>query len=248
MLSRDRVAPAWYLIQGNHPAARWFNLLHWPYLCFHLSYIPIGAALAGGVNYVVFGWLVVAFFLGMGVGSHCFDLLKGDPLRLGIKPVYLKACGSGSLLLAALIGGQLFVFGHVGAWFLLAVPLGVVFAVGYGMEWPGLHGDWQFAAWWGVFPFLVSYFAQGVEWSWALIPVGVFVYATAAAQRVLSTQARFMRRKVAQLTGQYVAEDGSGAEITREWVIFPAERALALLSLAMVMLAAGLMAYAYGGS
>ena len=240
MLS-ERLTPAWYIVRSENTAARWFNTLHWPYLIFHLSYVPIGTALASSVSYVVFGWLVVAFFLGMGIGSHCFDLVKGDPLRLGFKPEHLKACGASSLILAALIGYLLFAYGYVDAWFLLAVPLGVLFSVGYGMEWPGLHGDWQFAAWWAVFPFLVSYFAQGIEWSWALIPIGAFVYATAVVQRRLSTQARFVRRTMKNVVGFYLDRDSVRSEITKEWIINPAERSLAALSFAMPMLAAGLM-------
>ena len=240
MLS-ERLTPAWYIVRSENTAARWFNTLHWPYLIFHLSYVPIGTALASSVSYVVFGWLVVAFFLGMGLGSHCFDLVKGDPLRLGFKPEHLKACGASSLILAALIGYLLFAYGYVDAWFLLAVPLGVLFSVGYGMEWPGLHGDWQFAAWWAVFPFLVSYFAQGIEWSWALIPIGAFVYATAVVQRRLSTQARFVRRTMKDMVGFYLDRDSVRSEITKEWIINPAERSLAALSFAMPMLAAGLM-------
>ena len=240
MLS-ESLSPAWYLIRSENTVARWFNILHWPYLIFHLSYVPIGTALASSVSYVVFGWLVAAFFLGMGIGSHCFDLVKGDPLRLGFKPGHLKICGAVSLLASAIIGYLLFFYGQVDVWFLLAVPLGVLFSVGYGMEWPGLHGDWQFAIWWAVFPFLLSYFAQGIEWSWALIPMGMFVYATAATQRRLSTQARFVRRTMRRMVGFYFEEDNRRNDFTKEWIISPAERSLAALSLAMPMLAAGLM-------
>ncbi len=151
---------AWYIVPSKSLWARWFNTLHWPYTLWHLSYPVIGASLATQLNWELLGWTVLAFFLGMGIAAHCFDLIQGDPLRLGLSRRALWVVAMAALTAAAAIG--------VWQWYAQAVPnviiifvgLGMALASGYNLEWPGLHGDWQFAAWWAVFPLLVGYFAQ----------------------------------------------------------------------------------------
>lgn len=232
---------AWYIIPSQRLWARWFNILHWPYLAWHLSYVVIGAALAPNMSWPLLGWTVLAFFLGMGICAHCCDLIKGDPLRLGIHRNSLYVVGGIALGGAGLIGWWQFLLGNISPWLLVAIPIGFILAWGYGVEWPGLHGDWQFATWWAVFPFLVGYFAQGIAWHPALLPLAVFIFLSAMTQRVLSTRVRYLRRKVGKATVSletyYEDQDAwfFGIYELKPWLLEPDEKALAWMSAAMVM-------------
>jgi hypothetical protein len=76
-------------------------------------------------------------------------------------------------------------------------------------------------------------------------PAGVLV-ATAClvsvAQRRLSTPARQLRRRTAEVSGEQRFTDGQVLELTGARLSAPLESALSALSLAMVLLAAGLVA------
>jgi hypothetical protein len=229
---------AWYIIPSQSPVARWVNVLHWPYTLWHLSYVAVGAGLAAQLDWAVLGWMLLAFFLGMGVAAHCFDLLKGDPLRLGLHPLALGVVGGGALGFAVGTGVFQWAQGNIPFWLWVAIPMGAVLALGYNLEWPGMHGDWQFAAWWAVFPLLVGYFAQGVEFHPALIPLSLFAFATAYAQRVLSTRVRYLRRRVGYARVYLEATDGQVLAADKDWLLEPDEKALAWMSASMVVIAA----------
>lgn len=118
-------------------------------------------------------------------------------------------------------------------------------ALGYGLEWWKLHGDWQFAAWWGVFPLLVGYLFQEITWHPALFPLALFAFCTAYAQRALSTRSRFLRRQVdamiIRLTTREVRhvqmnlEKDSGSAIA--WLLGPLDRGMQWFGWGMVVLA-----------
>lgn len=233
---------AWYIIRSDATWAKWINVLHLPYLAWHLSYPAIGAALVPDPDLVLMGWIVLAFFLGMGVAGHCYDLLKGDPLRLGISRSVLHVAGATSLTLAMAIGVWQILAGDVSPWLLLSVPFGAVLAIGYGLELPGLHGDWQFAAWWGVFPLLVGYFTQDTSWIPALAPAILFAYLSADAQRTMSTRSRYLRRKTGDVMVQLNEETSHPGSYRRmiqdkNWLLLPTDRALRLLSFALPLIA-----------
>ena len=106
-------ATAWYIIPSQLRWVRWFNVLHWPYSLWHLSYPAMGAALAEDLSWPLVGWTLLAFFLGMGVAAHCFDLFKGDPLGLSLPRIQLAAVGFGALGLAASLGLWQWAVGNV---------------------------------------------------------------------------------------------------------------------------------------
>lgn len=236
---------AWYIIPSNSAWARWVNILHWPYTGWHLSYPALGAALAAELNGPVLAWTLLAFFLGMGVGAHCFDLLKGDPLRLELPRPQLWSVGLAFVGAAAGVGAWQISAGNVPVAVAIALPAGVLLAAGYSLEWPGLHGDWQFSAWWGLFPFLVGYFAQGIDFTPALILGGAFTLLSTRAQRVISTRARFLRRQVqdATVSLQVWHEPergyfwGPGGYELKPWLLEPLDQGLMWFSLAMPALA-----------
>lgn len=235
------IAPAWYIIRSEHPLVKWFNLLHWPYTLWHLSYVAIGAAFVPHLDYVLLGWTVLAFFLGMGIAGHAFDLVSGDPLKLGIRPQILWAIGFIAIASAAFIGAFQIALGNVDSWILVIIPFGIVMSVGYGNEWKYLHGDWQFSAWWAVFPLFVGYFAQSSELNWVLIPLIVFAFSSSWAQRVLSTKARYLRRKVGKTSLSMLELGPSGIWIwvdkDKEWLLDSYDLSLMALNISVIAIA-----------
>lgn len=246
---------AWYILPSKRRWARWVNVLHLPYSAWHLSYVVIGAMLAETISWPLLGWTVLAFFLGMGVAAHCFDLIEGDPLKLEISKRHLVVVGLTSILAAMGIGAWQIEIGNVPYALWPVVFIGLFLAVGYNLEWPGMHGDWQFATWWAVFPLLVSYFAQGSGFHPAIILVAGFASSSAMAQRVLSTRARFLRRHVenadCRLYGPYDQELNThpwdGVIRTKIWLLSPLDLALQYLNGMMVALAVGLVLYRLWG-
>lgn len=224
---------AWYILDSQRWWAKWVNVLHLPYTGWHLSYVVIGASLADTISWTLLGWTLLAFLLGMGIASHCFDLLQGDPLRLKLPRTQLGVVGFGALGVAVSIGLSQWALGNVPIIAIVFIALGIVFAIGYNLEWPGLHGNWQFATWWGVFPLIVGYLAQGLDFSPALIPAVVFAFTSAYAQRVFSTRARLLRR-------QTLTDDLSAG---KTWMLEPLDGGLTWLSIMMVALAVTLAAY-----
>jgi hypothetical protein len=235
---RGPISPAWYIIRSNAWWARWLNILHLPYTGWHLSYVVVGASLSDQLDLQVLVWALIAFFLGMGVAGHAFDLVKDDPLRLGLGRRPLIVAGAVSLALAVAIGAYFIATGRVTPWLVVCLPLGALLAAGYGLEWRYLHGNWQFALWWAAFPLLVSYFSQTTAWSWALLPAAAFAIGSAQVQRLLSTRSRFLRRRVSAITIS-IAEGTSGDtySLGREWLLRNYDAALAGLSLVMLALA-----------
>lgn len=241
--------PAWYIVPGTSWWARWFNILHWPYTLWHLSYPVLGATLADDISWPLVGWTVLAFFFGMGVSAHCMDLLKGDPLRLALPRKGLWTVAMVSLTLAAAIGYWQWVMGNVPTVTVLLIIFGLVIAAGYNLEWKGMHGDWQFATWWAVFPVLVGYFAQGLDHHPALVLVLVFAFASAYAQRVLSTRARYLRRSIGitEVNMYNRREESDFIHMVdhqgKAWLLAPLDRALLWMTVMMVTLAGGMATF-----
>lgn len=259
-------ATAWYIVQSDRLWARWFNVLHWPFTAWHLSYVAIGAAVADQVRWDVLGWTVLAFFLAMGVGAHCLDLVRGDPLALRLRRQDLVLVGGIAVAAAAGIGVTEVLLGAVPVSVLFLIPIGALLAVGYNLEWRWMHGDVQFALFWAVFPFLVGLAAMGEDSSWASLPLALFVFGTAYAQRVLSTRARYLRREITEAR-VYLSPREKPEGLTREdelrlshpgpggqrisrwpsveqdkaWLLAPIDQALMIMSFAMPTLAIAML-------
>jgi hypothetical protein len=139
--------------------------------------------------------------------------------------------------------------GVVGAaevsWWLLAfVAFGGFIVVAYNLELFGglFHSDLWFALSWGAFPALTAYFAQAgtIRAEGVLVALGCLFLT--AAQRQLSTPVRHLRRRVASVEGRMVLRDGTEANLTEATLRKAPEAALRALSLALPLLAAGLLA------
>jgi hypothetical protein len=195
----------------------------------HLHAGRLGAALA-------------AFFLAVGVAAHALDELKGRPLQTRLTDGTLIGLAIAGLGAAVAIG----VAGMIIISPLLAplVALGAFLALAYNLELFGgrFHNDAWFALAWGGFPALTGYFANALT----ITPAGVLVAGacclTSVAQRRLSTPARDLRRRTAEVDGTQRFSDGHVETLDAQRLAEPLEGALRALGLAHVVLAVGLIA------
>lgn len=237
--TRDR--PAFYALSSGGWRDYW-SLLHPPYTLWHLSYVAIGAGLAPEVHV---GWLLetlLAFLLAMGVAAHALDELNGRPLRTRIPNGVLRGLAALGLVGAVALGihGAI----EISPWLWAFIATGALLVVAYNLELFGgaMHSDLWFALAWGAFPVLTAYFAQTGTLRVEAILAASACAAISAAQRVLSTPVRRLRRSVREVRGELVLDDGRKQTLDRATLRSAPEGALRWLSLAMPLLASALLA------
>jgi hypothetical protein len=233
--------PAFYALR----AGGWrdlVTLLHPPYTAWHLSYVALGAAAAPHVHGDRLAASLGAFFLAVGVSAHALDELNGRPLGTRLSDAALWALAVVGLL-GALGLGFLGVF-TVSALLLLFMVAGAFAVVAYNLELFGgaIHNTAGFALAWGGLPAITGYWINAL----ALRPAGLLValacVALSVAQRRLSTPARELRRRTVEVTGRQRLRDGTEVELSAGALAEPLEGALRALSVALPVLAAGLVA------
>jgi hypothetical protein len=183
---------------------------------------------------------LLAFFGAVGLAAHALDELHGRPLQTAIP--------SPALVAVAVVGlGGALALGVLGVvrtgWTLIPFMLvGPVLVIAYNAELFGglFHTDVGFALSWGAFPVLTAYVAQAQALATAPVLAAAAAVALSSAQRALSTPARLVRRRVADVTGTMTMEDGTTQTIDRWVLIRPLEQALRALSWGVVILAAAL--------
>jgi hypothetical protein len=219
----------------------WWTLLHPPYTLWHLSYVAIGAATAAEVDLYRLGMSLLGFFLGVGLAAHALDELRGRPLGTSISDRMLQGLAIVSLVGAAAVGVVGIV--QVSAWLTVFIAAGAFLVVAYNLELLGgiFHSDLWFAVAWGGFPALTGAFAQGGRLEAAAVLIAGACVAISAAQRVLSTPVRRLRRRVATVEGTMTLRDGTTEPIGAEVIRTAPEAALKLLALAMPLLATALV-------
>jgi hypothetical protein len=219
----------------------WWTLLHPPYTLMHLSFVVIGAFLAGPVNTVRLVFTVVAFFLAVGVGAHALDELKGRPLSTLI-PTWQLVAAAGLGLGGAVTLGVVGLF-LVSPYLAIFIVVGVTIALAYNLELlhGRLHSDVVFALGWGAFPLLTAYFAQHANLSVPALFASAFAAFISQTQRELSSPARDIRRRTASIEGVKVLLDGTTVPLTSQSMLEPLERALRSLCWATFALALSLV-------
>ncbi len=238
--------PAFYALR----AGGWrdlVTLLHPPYTAWHLSYVALGAAAAPQIHLDRLLATLAAFLLAVGIAAHALDELSGRPLGTRLSDRTLIALASISLAGAVGIGvAGLFVVSVTLAPFVAA---GGFLVIAYSLELADgrFHTSFWFAAAWGAFPALTSWWANTLSLehprelaAGVLVAVGCF--GLSAAQRRLSTPVRTLRRKTASLSGEQRLQDGTRVALSVEGLASPLDSALKALSWALVALAAGLVA------
>jgi hypothetical protein len=209
--------------------------------------VAIGAAAATQIHADRLAAALAAFFLAVGVGAHSLDELNGRPLRTQLSDRTLE------VLAAAGLGGALAI-GVVGV-FVVSVSLvpfvlaGAFLAVAYSLElFDGrFHTDFWFAAAWGGFPALTGWWANSLavhDLGQALAGAGATLgcFWISIAQRRLSTPVRELRRRTVAVSGEQRLVGGRSRELTMSGLAAPLDGALRALSVAMPLLAAGLVA------
>ncbi|HEY6585483.1 MAG TPA: hypothetical protein VIZ29_11615 [Gaiellaceae bacterium] len=219
--------PAFYALDSGG-WRDYVTLLHPPYTAWHLSYVVIGAALAPELEGRRLLAALVAFFLAMGIGAHALDELNGHPLRTTIADRVLVA-------LAALSIGAAVAIGIAASlawtpWLLPFVAFGGFIVVAYNLELFGgaFHSDLWFGLAWGSFPLLAAYVVTAERLALEAVLGAVFALLTSLAQRTLSTEVRAIRR------------GGTVDHGAAQQLVSTPEKALRLLALSMVVLAAAL--------
>lgn len=219
------------------------TLLHAPYTAWHLSYVVIGGCLAPIVSWGRLGAAVAAFALAVGIGAHALDELRGRPLRTAIPDPVLVVLAATSIAAAGAIG----VAGALSfrPWLVALVPVGVFLVLAYNLELLGgrFHTDVWFGLAWGGFPVVAGYAAVAGELHAAAILAAAFAVLLSLAQRALSSHVRFVRRRVATVSGELELRDGTSAPLDVPRLMAANERGLRLLTAATLALAAALVAY-----
>jgi hypothetical protein len=217
------------------------TLLHPPYTAWHLSYVVLGAAIAPHWRPGILGLALAAFFLGMGIGAHALDELRGRPLQTRIGETTLVVLASVSLLAAAGLGVGTAI--ETSLWLLVFVVGGVFIAVAYNLELFGgrFHNGMWFALAWGALPVLATYVAVAEQVRLEAVLAAGFAAVLSYVQRVLSTPVRLVRRRVRQVSGRIELTDGTELPVSEQSLSGAPELALRLLSAATVLLAVGLV-------
>ncbi len=181
-----------------------------------------------------------AFFLAVGLSAHALDEYQGRPLRTAIPSSALIAATVIGLAGAVALGG--WGITQVG-WILVPfMVIGPLLVIGYNAELFGglIHTDLGFAAAWGAFPALTGYVGQAGRLAVAPVLMAGAAMALSAAQRHLSTPARMLRRRTAELGGSLTLTDGTVIALDVTRLLEPLERTLRSLSWGVVLLAAAL--------
>jgi hypothetical protein len=234
-----RERPAFYaLAPGSW--RDWWTLLHPPYTVWHLSYVVIGASLAPDVNMRWLGETLLAFFLAMGLAAHALDELHSRPLATRMSDGVLVGVAIAGLAGAIALGidGMM----QVSPWLGVFIVSGAFLVVAYNLEPFGgaFHSDAWFALAWGGFPVLTAHFAQTADMSVAAVVAAAACAVLSAAQRVLSTPVRRLRRHVVGVHGELTLDDGTHESIDAAGLRAAPERALRLLSIAVPLVALAL--------
>ncbi len=217
------------------------TLLHPPYTLWHLSYVVIGGALAPHPDWGIVGLALAAFALALGVGAHALDELQGRPLQTRIPRRVLVALAVITIAGAAAIG--IYVALDRTLWLLAFVAVGSFIVIAYNLELFGgrFHNDLWFALAWGALPLLATSFAVVEELRVDAVCAAAYATTLSLAQRALSTQARSVRRDVAEIDGTIVHRDGTTTAIDARALALAPERALMLMSAAAVAIAVALV-------
>ena len=232
--------PAFYALTPGGWRDYW-TLLHPPYTLWHLSYVALGAALAPTLDVWLMIQTLLAFLLGMGVAAHALDELHGRPLATRIPSGMLRGLAVAGLAGAIALG----VDGTIEAslWIWPCIVAGGFLVVAYNLELFGgrFHSDLWFALAWGAFPVLTAYIAQTGRLDLQAVALAAACAAVSAAQRVLSTPVRRLRRHVVAVAGTLTTDDGGAEPIDANTLRAAPELALRWLSLAMPLLAIALV-------
>jgi hypothetical protein len=241
----ERTRPAFYALRPGG----WRDLvtvLHPPYTAWNLANVGFGAVAATQIHTDRFIATLAAFFLAVGISAHALDELNGRPLKTELSDRTL--IGLAAVSLAGAIG-----IGIAGCFIVSAslapfVVAGGFFVIAYNLElFNGrFHTDFWLAFAWAALPALTSWWINTLSFdSPRTVVAGILVaagcFGLVSVQRRLSTPVRRLRRKTVSVSGEQRLEDGTVIPLTVAEIAAPLDWSLRVLSLAVVVLAIGLV-------
>jgi hypothetical protein len=211
------------------------GLLFLPYTGMVLAFTVIGAMLAATIHWDRVVAIVTIYFLALGIGAHALDAIGSG----GTKP-WGEAFSRRQLwLLAAAAVGAAYAIGIYYMVFYTPMlwPIAILegfFLLAYNLEWFGgrFHTDGWFALAWGGLPVLAGYVLQTNQISLAAV-------LSAAAMALLS----LVEIKASR---PYKALNRAGGDADEGRMQY-LEAILKAVSLAVILLAAGLVAWRWSG-
>lgn len=215
-----------YQLTGSK-TAEFITILHPYYTAMCLSFLAIGFGIAGVQRWDVFAWIMLAYFLGLGIASHCFDQLPGMGSNYVkyLTPKDLMRMGVAAVSAAVMIG--IFWMVKLAAWHLLwIIPLQTFFVVAYPYAKFAkgfFHSDFWFAVSFGFVPVMAGYYINTLTFNTEFIPWAVVAALISGIEITLSRYVRKWRKNV------YLLQEPS--------VIDRPEKALKLLCLLSYLLA-----------
>jgi hypothetical protein len=215
------------------------TLLHPPYTAWHLSYVALGAAAAPTLHADRLLATLGAFFLAVGVSAHALDELNGRPLHTRLSDhtlIGLAAAGLGGAIAIGAVGLAI-----VSVSLVPFIAAGAFIVLAYNLELFGgrFHSDFWFAAAWGAFPALTSYWANALSIRAPGLLVTAACFGLSIAQRRLSTPVRELRRRTLSVSGEHRLTDGRVLELSVASLAAPLDGALRAISFALVLMAIG---------
>jgi hypothetical protein len=233
--------PSWYTSSRHGFLSDFIDLLHPPYTLWHISYVLIGIAMAPSIYPDRSVSVVLAFFFGLGIGSHALDETMGNPLETKISKKTLYFVGFLALATAVAIGLY-----YVGTVSLLILPFVVVesfFAIAYNLEifHKRFHSGLIFALSWGAIPFLTGYFVNALTLTIPVLVMALAIGLLTIVQRTLSTYARNWRRKIGPVEAIRLS-GGDVVPISSKDLLSSSELSLKLLTVAIFLFSVALIA------
>lgn len=191
------MSQTWYQFEGSKLAELW-TILHLPYTLMNLSFLAIGFGIAGIQRWDVFGWILLAYFLGLGIAAHSFDQLPGMGSNYikHLTPKELWALGLSALCAAIIIEAYWMV--KLGTWHLLwLIPLQTFFVWAY----PNskfmkgfFHDDGWFAVSFGSITVMVGFYINTSSFNPMFISWAVLAFIISLIEITLSRYVRTVRK------------------------------------------------------
>lgn len=187
----------WYAAEGSKFAEFW-TILHLPYTLMSLSFLAIGFGIDGVHRWNVFAWIMLAYFLGLGIAAHAIDQLpgQGSSYVKYLTPMELMQIGAGAVGIAVMIGITVMV--NLRAWHLLwLIPLQTFFVFAYPLSKfikGKFHNDISFAVSFGALPVMVGYYINTLTFTAEFIPWALVAALISGIEILLSRYVRQVRK------------------------------------------------------
>jgi hypothetical protein len=234
------IKSSWYTVSGGH-VQDFITLLHPPYTLWHLSYVVLGIAISPVIRPDRSIAVVIAYFLGLGIGAHALDESAGNPLKTKFTKKNLYIMGVLGLGSAIAIG--IYYTLTVSLLLSLFIVAETFFALVYNLELlqKRFHTSLVFALSWGSIPLLTSFYVNSLVITPVAALMAVAVGLLTLVQKTLSLQVRTMRRNHPPIKA-LMFEDGNTLPVSTLDLISPSETSLKLLVLTVFLFAVALVA------